>query len=88
MKAKYYEDCLKASSEFDIPLVVVDKTYYFNKILHESVLYDEEIMSRILDIYSKSDDNKKKKLFNLVAKGGDVTEIMKLSLPSSISMGI
>lgn len=88
MKAKYYEDCLKASSEFDIPLVVVDKTYYFNKILHESVLYDEEIMSRILDIYSKSDDNKKKELFNLVAKGGDVTEIMKLSLPSSISMGI
>ena len=35
MKAKYFEDCLKASSEFGIPLIVVDKTYYFNKMLSE-----------------------------------------------------
>ena len=41
MKAKYFEDCLKASSEFDIPLVVIDKTYYFNKMLANSVIYDE-----------------------------------------------
>ena len=35
MKAKYFEDCIKASSEFDIPLVVVDKSYYFNKIFRQ-----------------------------------------------------
>ncbi len=39
MKSKYYEDCLKASSEFDIPLVIVDKLYYFNKILSKSFAY-------------------------------------------------
>ena len=77
MKAKYFEDCLKASSEFGIPLVVVDKTYYFNKMLSESVMYDDETMSRISEFYSKADEFKKKQIFNTVARGGDVTQLMQ-----------
>ena len=76
MNAKYYEDCLKASSEFDIPLVIVDKTYYFNKILSESIAYDEETKSILLTVYQQLDKYKKKELFNTVAKGQDVTKFI------------
>ena len=77
MKAKYFEDCLKASSEFGIPLVVVDKTYYFNKMLSESVMYDDETMSRISEFYSQADESKKRQIFNTVAIGVDVTQLMQ-----------
>lgn len=87
MKAKYYEDCLKASSEFDIPLVIVDKTYYFNKILFDSGLYDDETLNSISAFYSKADESKKEQMFNMVAKGVDVTQIMKPKEPKiSISL--
>ena len=85
MKAKYYEDCLKASSEFDIPLVIIDKTYYFNKILFESDLYDEETRKEISDYYSQAGTLKKKELFNLVAQSMDVMQVMK---PKAISNNI
>ena len=88
MKAKYYEDCLKASSEFDIPLVIVDKTYYFNRILFESGLYDDETLNSISDFYSKADESKKKQMFNMVAKGVDVTQIMKPKEPIKISISL
>lgn len=77
MKAKYFEDCLKATSEFDIPLVVVDKTYYFNKILAESVGYDNETMSKISKFYSQANESNKKRMFNMVASNKDVTQIMQ-----------
>lgn len=88
MKAKYYEDCLKASSEFDIPLVIVDKTYYFNKILFESDLYDDETLNSISDFYSRADESKKRQMFNMVAKGVDVTQIMKPKEPNKVSISI
>ena len=77
MKAKYFEDCLKATSEFDIPLVVVDKAYYFNKILAESVGYDNETMSKISKFYSQANESNKKRMFNMVASNKDVTQIMQ-----------
>lgn len=77
MKAKYFEDCLKASSEFNIPLVVVDKAYYFNKMLSESVIYDDETAGTISEFYSQADELKKKQMFNMIAKGIDVTLLMK-----------
>ena len=88
MKAKYFEDCLKASSEFDIPLVVVDKTYYFNKMLSESVMYDDETMSSVSEFYSQADESKKKQMFNMVAKGGDVTQLMKPKEPTSVKISL
>lgn len=77
MKAKYYEDCLKASSEFDIPLVVVDKTYYFNKLLAESMNYDDKTISSILQFYLQANESDKKIMFNMVASGKDVTQLMQ-----------
>ena len=77
MKSEYFEDCLKASSEFDIPLVVIDKTYYFNKILIDSNKYDEETIKSISDFYSRADDYTKEKLFNVVSKGSDISQVMK-----------
>ena len=88
MKAKYYEDCLKASSEFGIPLVVVDKTYYFNKLLAESVAYDEETMSSISEFYSQASESDKKRMFNMVACGKDVTQIMQPKESNKISISL
>lgn len=88
MKAKYFEDCLKASSEFDIPLVVIDKTYYFNKILAESVDYDAKIKRRISEFYSQTNEIKKKQMFNMIASGVDVTSLIQHKEPSSIKISI
>ena len=88
MKAKYFEDCLKASSEFDIPLVVVDKTYYFNKILAESVTYDDETIKSILEFYSHADESKKAQMFNMVARGVDVTPLMQPKEPTNFKISI
>ena len=88
MNAKYYEDCLKAASEFDIPLVVVDKTYYFNKILNESGLYDEETLNRIFDYFSKASESTKSEMFNMAARGEDVSQILKPKEPIRISISI
>ena len=88
MKAKYYEDCLKASSEFGIPLVVVDKTYYFNKLLAESVAYDEETMSSISEFYSQASESDKKRMFNMVACGKEVTQIMQPKESNKISISL
>ena len=88
MKAKYFEDCLKASSEFDIPLVIVDKTYYFNKMLSESVAYDDETIGSISKFYSQADESKKKQMFNIVAKGGDVTQLMKPKETTSVKISL
>lgn len=76
MKAKYFEDCLKASSEFDIPLVIVDKMYYFNKMLIESYSYDQKTMNNILEFYSQSNKDTKRIMFNMVAKGKDITSVL------------
>lgn len=86
MKAKYFEDCLKASSEFDIPLVIVDKTYYFNRMLSESVMYDDGTMSSISRIYSQADESKKKQMFNMVAKDMDVTPLMQNKGANSVKI--
>ena len=43
MKSIKYEDSLKAASEFDIPLIIIDKEYYFRKAVNES-LYSVNIL--------------------------------------------
>lgn len=88
MKAKYFEDCLKASCEFEIPFVIVDKTYYFNKMLSDSVAYDDETMSSVSEFYSQADESTKKQMFNMVARGGDVTPLMQTKEPTSIKISL
>ena len=88
MKSKYYEDCLKASSEFDIPLVIVDKLYYFNKILSESSAYDDVTKEEVSKFYIKSDNSKRRDLFNAVAQGKDVSNIIRPNDNRNISIVI
>ena len=88
IKSKYFEDCLKASSEFDIPLVVIDKEYYFNKMLFESGIYDEKTISDISLSYLNSDESKKRKIFNMVAKKMDLTEILEQSETTNFTISL
>ena len=88
LKAKYFEDCMKASSEFDIPLVVVDKTYYFNKILSESTMYDDDTKRSISELYSQSNNSQKRKIFDTVAKGQDVTNLLQPKQTETIRISI
>ncbi len=87
-KAKYFEDCLKAASEFDIPLVVVDKNYYFNKMLVETGKYDNETINNILNFYSQANESQKKQIFNNVAKGVDITKIIQIKDCNSFEINI
>ena len=76
IKGKYYEECLKAASEFDVPLVVVDREYYFKKTLSESLEYSEEMKSRIFDFYTGLNASKKPKLFNMIVQGKDISDLL------------
>ena len=46
-------------------------------MLAESVMYDDETMSRISEFYSQADESKKKQIFNTVARGVDVIQLMQ-----------
>ena len=76
MNSKYYENCLKASSEFDVPLVVIDKKYYFDRILYQSGIYTLEQINLITDAYNKGNDVFRKKIFNCLAKKEDVMSLI------------
>lgn len=76
LKGKYYENCLKAASEFSVPLVVVDREYYFQKVLNDTNQYSEEMKTRIMDFYRSLNSSKKPKLLNLIVQGKDVTDIL------------
>lgn len=86
MKAKYFEDNLKASSEFGVPLVVIDKLYYFNKILSESSMYDEETKNSISMIYLSADEYTKGQVFNHVAQGKELTNFLEKTHSNRISI--
>ncbi len=77
MKAKYYEDCLKAASEFDIPLIIVDKKYYFNRMLYASDSLSEEQKEIISSAFDRGNYDLKKKLFNGLAKGQDILQMLQ-----------
>ena len=72
LKGVYYEGCLKAASEFDIPLVVVDREYCFKKVLAVSQAYSDETKSRIIEFYDQINVAGKSKLMNLVVQGADI----------------
>ncbi len=75
--SKKYEDNLKAASSFNIPLVVVDKAYYFRKMVTESVVYDEETKNKIIELYDRLDSNEKKELWKKVSFQKSYEEITK-----------
>ena len=73
IKSYNYEECLKASSEFDIPLVVIDREYYFKRMLADSSNYSDEIKPRILNLFLSINESKKQELYGLIPKGDDVS---------------
>ena len=65
----FYENSLKSASEFNIPLVIIDKEYYFKKALHESSVIGDNIKNRIYELYMSSSPLDREKLFCLVMRG-------------------
>ena len=76
LKAQYFENSLKVAADFDIPLVIIDKEYYFKKALQEATVYDEETKKKIWQYYKASSAINKKNIFNRVAVGNDVTNML------------
>ena len=77
MKSIKYEDSLKAASEFDIPLIIIDKEYYFRKAVNESLYYNEETKKLIIEKYLTSNDYDKRVLFARVTYNKDVSDLLK-----------
>ncbi|MBQ6134685.1 MAG: hypothetical protein IJI60_00010 [Bacilli bacterium] len=78
-KAKYYESCIKAASDFNIPLVVIDEDYYFHKLLSESSVYDEETKLKISSLFQDSGIYERKKIFERVSQELDLTDLLNAS---------
>jgi hypothetical protein len=76
IKSYNYEECLKASSEFNIPLVVIDREYYFKRMLADSSNYSDEMKPRILNLFLNINESKKQKLYGLIQKGDDVSNLL------------
>ena len=75
--SKKYEENLKAASSFNIPLVVVDRTYYFRKMVTESIIYDEETKNKLIELYDRLDTDEKKELWKKVSYQKSYEEITK-----------
>jgi len=76
LKSKNYERNLKASGEFNVPLIVIDQTYYLKKLLNESQIYDEQQKIDILNLFTTTEDRRKKDVFQAVARNVDYDKIM------------
>ena len=83
LKAKYYEQCLKATIDFNIPLVIIDRLHYFKRMLNESN-YEQEVRNEILKLYLESDESKQRDIFKAVSKNKQSDEILRKS-PSELS---
>ncbi len=75
LQSKRYDENMKAASDFGIPLVVVDKSYYFRKLISESTVYTDEIKAKLIELYDKSSANERKSLWNQVVKQKSYEEI-------------
>lgn len=73
MASRLYEDSLKAASEFNIPIVAIDKSYYFKRFLNQTS-YDEETKKKIFDLYIRSNNDKKSDIFNCINTNGDISQ--------------
>lgn len=76
MKSKFYDNSLKAASEFNIPLIIIDKEYYFFKELKESTSYDDETKNKIAEFYKQASYDNKKRLYVCITQGQDVRPII------------
>lgn len=75
-KSKYLEACLKAAKDFKVPLIIIDRGYYFNKLLCESGVYDEETKRKALDYYFKTYDTDRFWLFYKVSLGKNISSVI------------
>lgn len=74
-KSKKYENNLKAAEEFDIPLIVVDQTYYLKRLLSENKTYDDEQKNNILNAFINTDMEHKKDIFKAVARNANYNSL-------------
>ena len=71
----HYEQSVRAATEFGIPIVVVDKLYYFKKMIGQSDLYTEEQKNILLEMYVKSNDNVKRRIWESIRFNKDFEAI-------------
>ncbi|MFI3261248.1 MAG: hypothetical protein R3Y13_06020 [bacterium] len=76
LNAIYFENCIKASEEFDVPLIIIEKEYYFKKILKETKNYTEEEKEIIYSKFLEYNNLKRATLFNAVSQGKNVDRII------------
>ena len=82
-KTKYYEQCLKATIDFNTPLIIIDRLHYFKRMLSESN-YEQETKDKILKLYLESYEGKQRDIFKAVSKNKQSDEILRKS-PSELS---
>ncbi len=85
-RAKFNEQCLKAAGDFGLPLLVVDKFYYYQKMLHESNQYSDEMKEQLIELYRNTTDFNRRKIYKKVALQKDFEEIMKDNQPKGKSI--
>ena len=59
-----------------------------NKILSESTMYDDDTMRSISELYLQSNNSQKRKIFDTVAKGQDVTNLLQPKQTETIRISI
>ncbi|MBE5736487.1 MAG: hypothetical protein E7356_03970 [Clostridiales bacterium] len=75
LQAISYENCLRAATEFNIPLVVIDKENVFRRILDSKTQYDETTKARIYNYYISTRTNKEK-IWKAVCLNEDVLQLL------------
>lgn len=77
MSALLYEQSIKAASEFNIPLIVIDKLHYFKRLLASKDVYDNKMKEELLNLYNSLNDYMKNDLWTAVRFETDYNVIMQ-----------
>ncbi|MBQ7351257.1 MAG: hypothetical protein IJW59_00095 [Clostridia bacterium] len=76
-KAVIYEKGLKAATEFNVPLVVIDQENTFRRILDRKTQYDEKTKATIFNSYvATSSNQRRQKIWKAVCLDEDISEIL------------
>ncbi len=74
-KAKYYNECLRAAEEFDIPIIILDQLYYLKKMLNEKDIYDEDTKVIIIKNFMEANIYDKQRIYSGVDKNLPFSEL-------------
>lgn len=78
-RCKYEMEYIRAAKEFNIPLIIINRLYYFKEMLNKSEIYTEEEKEELVMLFTKRKNSRD--IWNMVKHGTDYDSIINNIMP-------